>query len=122
LATAADLYLRIGDREAATGVIQKGFAAARGLYDREIVSPQLQGFPKGIWNSAEAFRRLITLGVNASMDATLKAVSEIPDPCMRELEQVMIARALLGVPVRRNMTASAGSLCTVETEVTYEQL
>ena len=122
LATAADLYLRIGDREAATGVIQKGFAAARGLYDCEIVSPQLQGFPKGIWNSAEAFRRLITLGVNASMDATLKAVSEIPDPCMRELEQVMIARALLGVPVRRNMTASAGSLCTVETEVTYEQL
>jgi hypothetical protein len=65
---------------------------------------------------------MITLGVNASMDATLKAVSEIPDPSLRELEQVMIARALLGVPVRRNMTASASSFCTVETEVTYEQL
>lgn len=122
LATAADLYLRIGDPEAATRVIEKGFTAARGLYDREIVSPQMQGFPEGMWNSAEAFRRMITLGVNASMEVTLKAVSEIPDPSLRELEQVMIARGLLGVPVRRNMTASVGSFCTVETEVTYEQL
>ncbi len=122
LATAADLYLRIGDPEAATRVIEKGFTAARGLYDREIVSPQMQGFPEGMWNSAEAFRRMITLGVIASMEVTLKAVSEIPDPSLRELEQVMIARALLGVPVRRNMTASVGSFCTVETEVTYEQL
>jgi len=122
LATAADLYLRLGDRDAAALVVQKGFLAARTLYDLELVRPGLQGYPKGIWNSAEAYRRMTTLGVNSSLDATFKAIREIPDPVLQELEEVMIARALLGVPVRRNMTAGTGTFCTTETEVAYDQL
>jgi hypothetical protein len=122
LATAADLYLRLSDHEAAARVVQKGFTAARTLFDCEVLSPRLQGYPKGIWNSAEAYRRMSTLGVNASVDSTLKAISEIPDSGLRELERVMIARALLGVPVRRNMTVNeSGTFCTTEAEVTYDQ-
>jgi hypothetical protein len=118
LATAADLYMRLGDTEAAAGVIQRGFSAARAIYELDAKSK----LPKGILASAEAYRRMITLGVNVSLDATRKAIGEIPDPDLRELEKVMEARALLGVPVRRYILVSEnGGICWGEVEVTYDQ-
>jgi hypothetical protein len=118
LATTADLYMRLGDTEAAAGAIQKGFSAARAIYELDVRSK----FPKGVLASAEAYRRMITLGVNASLDATRKAIDEIPDPDLRELENVMEARALLGVPVRRYIVVSEnGGICWGEVEVTYDQ-
>lgn len=122
LATAADLYLRLGDREAATGVIGRGFNAASTIRGHELSSEKLHNVPIGIWASAEAYRRMITLGVNASLDVTRKLTDEIPDSNLRELEQVMLARALLGVPVRRYMVANAsGGFGVGDVEVTYDQ-
>jgi hypothetical protein len=102
----ADLYLRLGDRDAAADVSQEGFKLARAMYERELTSDYLEKFAKGFWNSAEIYRQMITLGVNASLDGTRKAVDEIPDANLREIEQVMIARALLGVPIRRQIIAN----------------
>jgi hypothetical protein len=48
---------------------------------------------------------VITLGVNADLDATRKAIDEIPDPTLAELERVMMARSLLGVPVHGYLIA-----------------
>ena len=102
----ADLYLRLGDRDAAADVSQEGFKLARAMYEHELTSDYLEKFAKGFWNSAEIYRQMITLGVNASLDGTRKAVDEIPDANLREIEQVMIARALLGVPIRRQIIAN----------------
>ncbi len=123
LAAAADTYLRLGDREAAAKVVEKGFAAARALYDQEASLAALQNVSKGVWESAEAYRVMTTLGVNVSLDATEKWIDDIPDPQLKELQQVMIARALLGVPIRRYFTAAAGGGFYVqEVEATFDRL
>ena len=123
LAAAADTYLRLGDREAATKAIETGFAAARALYDQEASLAALQNVPKGVWESAEAYREMTTLGVNASLDVTEKWIDDIPDDQLRELEQVMIARALLGVPVRRYFTAAdGGGFYVQEVEASFDRL
>jgi len=51
---------------------------------------------------------MISLGVNANFEQTHATVEAIPDPDLRELEQVMLARALLGIPVRRRIVFYAG--------------
>jgi hypothetical protein len=49
-------------------------------------------------------------------------VGQITDSSLRELEQVMIARALLGVPVRRYMVQfKNGSPLTGEVDISYDQ-
>ena len=105
LLTVADLYLRIGDRQAAADVVSRGFAAVQAVYARDSSAASLANVPKVIWSSAEAYRRVITLGVNADPDATRKAIDQIPDPVLAELERVMMARSLLGVPVHGYLIA-----------------
>jgi hypothetical protein len=122
IAMAADLYLRLGDLDAAASVIQEGFKTARTIFEREMTSKNLEKCPKGFWSSAEIYQRMVTLGVNASLEGTRKAVAEIPDASLRELEQVMLARALLGVPLRRSIVQFAnGSLLNAE-GTTYDRI
>jgi hypothetical protein len=65
---------------------------------------------------------MITLGVNTSWDATRSAVQEIPDANLRRMEQIMTARALLGVPVRRNLTIHENGRAEItESDITYDQ-
>ena len=59
----------------------------------------------GMWPSAEAYRRMLTLGVNTHLDAIRKAADQIPDAVLAEYEPVMRAGAPLGVPVRAFMAA-----------------
>ena len=120
IAMAADLYLRLGDLDAATIVIQEGFKTGRAIYEREMTSKNLENCPKGFWSSAEVYQRMITLGVNASMEGTRKAVAEILDANLRELEQVMLARALLGVPARRSIVQYADGSLLNAVGTTYE--
>jgi hypothetical protein len=123
LAVAADLYLRLGDRQAAADVVHRGLVAARAVYQQNLGSQTLEKVSKGIWPAAEAYRRMIALGVSADLEATRKAIDEIPDPGFAQLERTMLARSLLGVPVRRYMEMKAsGSFCTIETEATYDQI
>jgi hypothetical protein len=122
LATAADLYLRLGDRAGAAAVVKQGFDAASKMLQREMDAPDLKGIPKAVWPAAENYRRMITLGVNASFASTQDMVGKIADASLRELEKVMVARALLGVPVRRYIVQyPKGSLATGEVDISYDQ-
>jgi hypothetical protein len=121
LTNAADLYLRLGDRDAATSVVTTGFELAATLFTQDSESSGLTRFPKAVWSSAEIYRRMISLGVNADFDKTRAAVEAIPDPDLRELERVMLARSLLGIPVRRIIIFYAnGSSLLQRSEPNYE--
>ncbi len=123
LATAADLYLRLGDRKAAATVLQTGFELAASLFSQDSQSARLQSLPKAVWPSAEVYRRFISLGVNADFEMTRAAVESISDRDLRNLERVMMARSLLGIPVRRIIIFDAnGSSMTVHSEPGYENL
>jgi hypothetical protein len=122
LATAADLYLRLDDKENAAMVVRQGFATANTLLQHDLAAVDLKEVPKAVWAAAETYRRMITLGVNASISSTQAMVEQITDPALREYEEIMVARALLGVPVRRYMVKFRnGSLLTGEVDVSYDQ-
>ncbi len=93
IARAADLYLHLGDRDAAYGAVKEGFDLAHSLYEHDLASDKLKQFPTGLWDSAQVYRRMITLGIHASFDRTRETIDEIPDPYLRTMEEVMIARA-----------------------------
>jgi len=122
LAMAADMFLRLEDKENAMRVVKQGFVVANTLLDQDMVAPRLKDVPKEVWSAAETYRRMITLGVNASYTSTLAMVQQIADPALREYEEVMMARALLGVPVRRYFTMFANSGYSVgEVDVGYDR-
>jgi len=122
LAMAADIYLRIQDKEHAQEVVKEGFTTANALLQRDLAAPGLKEVPKTVWDAAETYRRIITLGVNASFPSTEAMVQQIPDPPLREYEEIMVARALLGVPVRRYMVMySSGSSVLGELDVSYDR-
>jgi hypothetical protein len=123
LTNIADLYLRLGDRQAAAAVVQTGFGLAVSLFDQDDKSTKLQALPKAVWPSAEMYRRVISLGVNADFEEARVAVEAISAPDLRELERVMLARSLLGIPVRRRIIFSAdGSSMRSQSEAEYEDL
>jgi hypothetical protein len=64
LAMAADLYLRLGDKENAESVVKEGFSTANKLWQRDRAEPRLKDTPQELWDAAETYRRMITLGVN----------------------------------------------------------
>jgi hypothetical protein len=122
LAMAADLYLRIEDKEHAQEVVKEGFTTAKKLLQLDLATPGLKEVPAAVWDAAETYRRMITLGVNASFANTEAMVQQISDAALREYEQVMVVRALLGVPVRRYMVMySSGSSVLGEVDVSYDR-
>jgi hypothetical protein len=122
LAMAADLYLRVKDKQHAQEVVKEGFTTANSLLQRDLVSAGLKELPTAAWDAAETYRRMITLAVNASFTNTEAMVQQIPDPVLREYEEIMVARALLGVPVRRYMVMySSGSSVLGEVDVSYDR-
>jgi tetratricopeptide (TPR) repeat protein len=121
LAQAADLYLRAGDQEAAADVIQDGFKLARAAYEKEAESEKTpRNVPPCYWEAAEIYRQMVTVGAYASLDRTREAVNEIPNAGLRNVEKVMIARALLGVPVRRRITAEASGAIRADEGTAYD--
>ena len=123
LAMAADLYLRVEDKEHAQEVVKEGFATANALLQHDLANPGLRDVPKAVWDASETYRRMITLGVNASFANIEAMVQHIPDPVLREYEEIMVARALLGVPVRRYIVMySSGSFGLGEVDPSYDRL
>jgi hypothetical protein len=80
LAMAADIYLRIQDKEHAQQVVKEGFTTANALLQRDLAAPGLKEVTKTAWDAAETYRRIITLGVNASFPSTEAMVQQIPAP------------------------------------------
>ena len=122
LARTADLYLRLGDRDEAWAIVQQGFELAEKTFENEKKSEFLQNIPPGFWSSSEIYRRMVTLGVQASLDQTQKAIDAIPDANLRAIEQVMITRALLGVPVRRLITVRSNGRVSANPGFTYAEI
>jgi hypothetical protein len=121
LAMAADLYLRLGDKEHAASVVKEGFVTANKLRQRDLSEPRLKDTPKELWAAAETYRRMITLGVNARFVSTEAMVQQIPDPVLREYEEIMVARALLGVPIRRYVVLFANGSMVGEVDISYDR-
>jgi hypothetical protein len=107
LADAADLYLRLGDHEQAAQVVRLGLKAAREVFD-ENQETYRDKVAEGLWPAAESYRLMLALGVMTDLSATEAAIDAIPDATMAEYERVMLARALLGVPVRMSMVGGVG--------------
>jgi hypothetical protein len=123
LLVVADLYLRLGDRQGAANAVGRGFAAVQAVYARDSSAAPLENVPKVVWSSAEAYRRMITLGVNTDLDATRKAIDQISDPTLAELERTMVARSLLGVPVHGYLIAyPKNGYCVVEVNASCNAL
>lgn len=119
IAEEADFYLRLGDSKAATDVVEEGFRLAAKVYDRDANSVALKEFPASLWDVAEIYRRMVTLGVYASLDRTRQTVNGIPDASLRAIEEIMVARALLGVPVRHGITVSVAGRVQADDGYTY---
>jgi hypothetical protein len=114
--------LRLDDKENAMVVVNQGFVTAKTLLQRNLAAPGLKDIPKPFWPATEGYRRMITLGVNVSYASTEAMVQQIDDPVLREYEKIMVARALLGVPVRRYfMKLPSGSSLVSEADPTYDQ-
>jgi hypothetical protein len=121
LADAADLYLRLGDRDRAAQVVRLGLAAAHVVLDENAKTYHGQDqVAEALWPAAESYRRMLALGVNSDLSATQAAVDAIPDSVMAEFERVILARALLGVPVRMSMIGGPhGGYGRVETATAF---
>lgn len=119
IALTADLYLRLNDREDAGKLVQQGFELASKTFESESKSESLQKVPPGFWPAANIYRRMATLGVFASLDQTEKTVDSISDAELRVFEEVMIARALLGVPLRRWIIVDPNGHVSADQGITY---
>lgn len=104
-ADAGDLYLRMGDRRAAYSSIQSGFAAAAKAVTREDAVFK-QPSAQLLRSSTSCYQELISAGVNAEFDELYKAVNSLQDPALRAFATASLARALLGIPMRRNLVVS----------------
>jgi hypothetical protein len=119
LADAADLYLRLGDRSAANSAVQTGLDAAAQAEAQEEATYH-KPFSKLLRSSTNCYQRLISAGVNAEYDSLYKAVDSLQNPTLRAFATAMLARGLLGVPLRRNLVVSAnGSYCSLVGQASY---
>jgi hypothetical protein len=90
--------------------VELGFAAAREVLDENEKAYQVRDqadqdrVAEALWPADESYRLMLALGVNSDLGATQAAVDAIPDAVLAEYERVMLARALLGVPVSMSMT------------------
>jgi hypothetical protein len=101
LASTADLYLQMGEKENAEKTIAEGFAAAAKLLESDVNPDNPNTGLKAWWPSTDAYRRFIDIETRISRDATLNALKEIGDPEIRATESIMFARSLLGLPLKR---------------------
>ncbi|HEX4580519.1 MAG TPA: hypothetical protein VH139_00590, partial [Acidobacteriaceae bacterium] len=106
LADAADLYLRMGDGSSAYSAVRTGFSAAAQAATEEDAAYK-QPAAQLLRPSEDCYHALISAGVNADFDSLRKAVDSLQNPALRAFATAMLARALLGVPLRRDLTVYA---------------
>ena len=96
--TAATLYLRLGDHEAALETVKKGAAVARKVYEIEMNGPDPNQALKAYWLSSHTWRGLIRLAAQLSPDFAVALVDAIPDPDIKATERIALASAWMGLP------------------------
>jgi hypothetical protein len=59
---AADLYLRVEEKEHAEEVVKHEFTTANALIEHDLAVPCLKEVPKAVWDAVETDGRMIMLG------------------------------------------------------------
>jgi hypothetical protein len=98
LASAADLYLQLGDSNKAETIVNKGFKAAEKLLEKDSDSDDPNLALKAWWPATDAYRRFIEIETRISHPATVNILKEIKDADIRTVESIIAARTLLGDP------------------------
>lgn len=99
LASAAALYLQLGDDDSAERMVSEGFKAADKMLEQDNDANDPNGALKAWWPSTDAYRRFIEVETKISRRSTANILKEIKDPEIRTVESIMVARTLLGVPM-----------------------
>jgi len=99
LASAADLYLQLGDQESAEKIVSEGFKAAEKMLEQDNDADDPNNALKAWWPSTDAYRRFIEIETKISHRSTANILREIKDSEIRTVESIMVARTLLGVPL-----------------------
>jgi len=105
LATAADIYLKMGAKENAEKAVNEGFKIADKMLENDMNPDNPNQALKAWWPSADAYRRFVEVEAKISQPATLSVLKEIKDPEIRTTESIMVARSLVGLAVKRFMVA-----------------
>ncbi len=101
LAGAAELYMQMDDKDNAEKMIADGVKAADKLLENDTNPDNPNKALKAWWPSADAYRRFVEIQAKISRDDTLALIKEIKDPEIRTMEQIMVARTLMGLPMKR---------------------
>jgi hypothetical protein len=101
LAGAAQLYWQMDDKDNAEKLISDGVKAADKLLENDTNPDNPNKALKAWWPSADAYRRFVEIQAKISRDDTMALIKEIKDPEIRTMEQIMVARTLMGLPMKR---------------------
>jgi hypothetical protein len=105
LSSAADIYLQMDEKSTAEKVVGEGFKVAEKMLENDVNPDNPNQALKAWWPSADAYRRFVEVQAKISHPATLNVLKEIKDPEIRATESIMVARSLLGLPLKRFMVA-----------------
>jgi len=99
LADLPEIYLELGEEPEARDALKKLGKIAADLYnhDSDLDDPN-QAF-KGMWPSANLWRRCIAVAAKLSPNLSEEMIQDIPDPDLRAFETITLANSLLGVNV-----------------------
>ncbi len=96
LATEPEIYLRAGDEDRARKALGELVIMAGKLYrhDSDLGDPN-QAF-KGMWPSANLWRRCIEFAAKLTPSPAEEIIADIPDPEIKTFERAALAISLLG--------------------------
>ncbi len=98
LIDAGRLYRSLGETDSVKKVVERGGGFAEKLYKTDTDSDDPNLALKAFWPSANAWTNFVRLAAEASPDAALKLVNEIPDEEIRPIVRIALAAAWLGAP------------------------
>jgi len=104
ISSAANIYLKMDDKDKADDVVNEGLSVAAKLLDNDLNPDDPNKALKAWWPSTDAYRRMVEIETKISHPAAAKMLQELKDPDIRAVESIMFARALLGVPMQHVMT------------------
>jgi hypothetical protein len=105
LSSAGAIYLQMDEKGNAEKVVSEGFKVAEKMLENDVNPANPNQALKAWWPSADAYRRFVEVQAKISHAATLNVLKEINDPEIRATESIMVARSLLGLPLKRFIVA-----------------
>lgn len=98
VASAANLYLELGDQETAEKMVSDGFKAAEKMLEKDNDPDDPNKALKAWWPSTDAYRRFIEIETKISHRATAEVLKQIKDQDVRTVESIVVSHTLLGLP------------------------